>query len=87
VAERCLACDLYDGPGGVIHETPHWVVEHCVGPLGPGTLVVKPKRHVVHVADLSSEEADELGPLLRLERSPAVGARLPPATEKPQLAC
>jgi diadenosine tetraphosphate (Ap4A) HIT family hydrolase len=69
VMEGCLACDLYAGrvplPGGVIHETGHWVVEHCVGPLGVGTLVVKPKRHVVHVADLAAEEADELGPLLR----------------------
>src|SRR5258706_10980554 len=68
--EGCLACDLYAGrmplPGGVIHETRHWAVEHCVGPLGLGTLVVKPKRHVVHVADLSRDEADELGPLLRL---------------------
>jgi diadenosine tetraphosphate (Ap4A) HIT family hydrolase len=68
--EGCLACDLYAGrtplPGGVIHETRHWAVEHCVGPLGLGTLVVKPKRHVEHVADLSRDEADELGPLLRL---------------------
>jgi diadenosine tetraphosphate (Ap4A) HIT family hydrolase len=70
VVEGCLACDLYEGraplPGGSIHETHHWVVEHCIGPLGLGTLVVKPKRHVVHVADLSSDEAAELGPLLRL---------------------
>jgi diadenosine tetraphosphate (Ap4A) HIT family hydrolase len=40
-------------------------VEHCVGPLGVGTLVVKPKRHVVHVANLDDREAAELGPLLR----------------------
>jgi diadenosine tetraphosphate (Ap4A) HIT family hydrolase len=38
--------------------------KHCVGPLGLGTPVVKPKRHVVHVADLGGEEAGELGPLL-----------------------
>ena len=52
-------------PGGVIHETPHWLVEHCVGPLGVGTLIVKPKRHVVRVAELLREEADELGGVLR----------------------
>jgi diadenosine tetraphosphate (Ap4A) HIT family hydrolase len=52
-------------PGGRIHETEHWLVEHCVGPLGVGTLIVKPKRHVVHVADLDDVEAVELGPLLR----------------------
>jgi diadenosine tetraphosphate (Ap4A) HIT family hydrolase len=41
------------------------VVEHCVGPLGVGTLIVKPRRHVLHVADLDADEAAELGPLLR----------------------
>ena len=41
------------------------MVEHCVGPLGVGTLVVKPVRHVTGVDDLSDDEAAELGPLLR----------------------
>jgi diadenosine tetraphosphate (Ap4A) HIT family hydrolase len=57
-------------PGGVIHEAAHWLIEHCVGPLGVGTLIVKPKRHVTRVAELTAEEAAELGPLLR--RSAAV---------------
>jgi diadenosine tetraphosphate (Ap4A) HIT family hydrolase len=35
-----------------------------VGPLGVGTLVVKPERHVLRVADLTEAEAAELGPLL-----------------------
>jgi diadenosine tetraphosphate (Ap4A) HIT family hydrolase len=65
----CLACELTSGaralPGGPVHETALWRVEHCVGPLGVGTLVVKPCRHVLHVAELSAEEAAELGPLLR----------------------
>ena len=30
-----------------------------------GTLIVKPKRHVVHVWELTRAEAAELGPLLR----------------------
>ena len=67
--EGCLACDLTGGrrdlPGGRIHATAHWVVEHCIGPLGVGTLIVKPMRHCLHVADLTEEEAAELGPLLR----------------------
>jgi diadenosine tetraphosphate (Ap4A) HIT family hydrolase len=67
--EGCLACDLAEGrlplPGGVIHETKHWLVEHCVGPLGVGTLILKPKRHVTRVSHLSEDEAAELGPLLR----------------------
>jgi ATP adenylyltransferase len=66
--EGCIACDLAEGrmtlPGGRIHETAHWLVEHCVGPLGVGTLIVKPRRHVVHVARLDPDEAGELGPVL-----------------------
>jgi hypothetical protein len=49
---ECLACDLASGrrplPGGLIHETGACRVEHCVGRLGVGTLVVKPKRHVLN---------------------------------------
>jgi diadenosine tetraphosphate (Ap4A) HIT family hydrolase len=64
----CLACDLASGeaelPGGLIAESSSWRVEHCVGPLGLGTLVVKPKRHVTAIADLSGDEAGEMGPLL-----------------------
>jgi diadenosine tetraphosphate (Ap4A) HIT family hydrolase len=65
----CIACDLTAGrrslPGGVIADTGSWRVEHCVGPLGVGTLIVKPLRHVVHVSDLTGEEAAELGPVLQ----------------------
>ena len=67
--ERCIACDLAEGrqplPGGRIAETDHWLVEHCVGPLGVGALVVKPRRHVTRIAELSVSEAAELGPLLQ----------------------
>jgi diadenosine tetraphosphate (Ap4A) HIT family hydrolase len=65
----CLACDLLVGvrplPGGRLAESAGWVVEHSVGPLGLGTLVVKPVRHVVHVAALTDAESEALGPLLR----------------------
>jgi diadenosine tetraphosphate (Ap4A) HIT family hydrolase len=68
--EGCLACDLTSGrvalPGGRVHATEHWVVEHCIGPLGVGTLVVKPLRHCVHFWELDEGEVAELGPLLRL---------------------
>ncbi|MBA3688654.1 MAG: hypothetical protein H0W81_07485 [Chloroflexi bacterium] len=64
----CLACDLISGasplPGGSILRTHHWAVEHCIGPLGVGSLVVKPLRHVVHFADLEIGEVAEIGPLL-----------------------
>ena len=67
--EGCLACDLAEGrvplPGGVIHEGSFWFVEHCVGPLGVGTLLIKTKRHVTRVSEMTEGEAAELGPLLR----------------------
>ena len=52
-------------PGGLIHRSDSWLVEHCIGPLGLGTLIVKPERHVTSVADLTRAEAAELGPILR----------------------
>ncbi len=65
----CLACSLTRGepepPGGQIFATEGWVVEHCVGPLGVGTLIVKPLRHCLSLADLTSAESAELGPLLK----------------------
>jgi diadenosine tetraphosphate (Ap4A) HIT family hydrolase len=65
----CEACRLTNGdaplPGGRVFQTPHWVVEHCIGALGVGTLIVKPFRHRMHVSDLTMEEAAELGPLLQ----------------------
>jgi diadenosine tetraphosphate (Ap4A) HIT family hydrolase len=74
----CEACDLAEGrhplPGGLIFGTAHWRVEHCVGPLGLGALIVKPLRHVTAVAELSDDEAAELGPLLRT--ASRVAARL-----------
>jgi len=67
--EKCLACSLTDGaldlPGNRIYATRYWVVEHCIGPLGVGTLIVKPFRHCVHFWELTDEEVSELGPLLR----------------------
>ncbi|MBB4787541.1 hypothetical protein [Streptomyces rapamycinicus] len=65
----CLGCDLLAGrrelPGGVLHETTAWVVNHVVGPMNLGTLIVGPREHVVAIADLDDAAAAELGPLLR----------------------
>jgi diadenosine tetraphosphate (Ap4A) HIT family hydrolase len=64
----CLACDLTAGrqhlPGGTILVDGGWRIEHCVGPLGVGTLLLKPARHVTRVADLTSAEAAAQGPLI-----------------------
>ncbi len=67
--DGCLACDLITGavdlPGGRIYESGYWVVEHCVGPLPAGTLILKPFRHVTHVYELTEDEVAELGPMLQ----------------------
>lgn len=69
MGDDCLACALATGrqplPGGLIYRTDSWLVEHWVGPLGLGTLIVKPERHVTAVAELSHAEASEPGPLLQ----------------------
>jgi len=51
-------------PGGQIWGDGHWFVDHCVGPLGLGALVVLPVRHVLHLAELTSEEVSHLGGIL-----------------------
>jgi diadenosine tetraphosphate (Ap4A) HIT family hydrolase len=67
--EGCLACDLAAGrrplPGGIIHHEGGWDVTHCIGPLGVGTLIVVPRRHVLHVWELDAAESAALGPLLQ----------------------
>jgi ATP adenylyltransferase len=66
----CMACDFVEHPenvpGGRVASIGGWVVEHCVGPLGIGTMVVKPARHVVHLSDLDADEVADLGPALTL---------------------
>lgn len=65
----CYACNLANGTenliGGLIAQTQFWRVEHCMGCLGVGTLIVKPKRHVIHVWKLSTAEAREMGLVLK----------------------
>ena len=67
--EGCLGCDVVSGrlqvAGGLLHQTEHWIVNHVVGSMNLGTLVLSPRDHVTAVADLAAEAAAELGPLLR----------------------
>jgi diadenosine tetraphosphate (Ap4A) HIT family hydrolase len=64
----CLACDLTAGrrelPGGLICAAEGWRIEHCVGPLGVGTLLLKPERHVTRIAGLTPQEAAAQGTLI-----------------------
>lgn len=65
----CLGCDLAAGrrhsPGGILCATPSWLVNHVVGAMNLGTLIVAPREHVVAVVDLDDAAARELGPVLR----------------------
>jgi len=67
--DGCLGCEIATGgrdvPGGIVHETSRWIVNHAVGRLNLGTLIVAPRDHVVAIADLDDAAAAELGPLLR----------------------
>jgi len=52
-------------PGGIVHETTSWVVNHVVGSMNLGTLIAGPREHTVAVADLDGTAVIELGPVLR----------------------
>jgi len=45
--------------------TARWRVAHAFGTTVAGWLVVVPLRHITSLAELSGDEAAELGPLLR----------------------
>jgi diadenosine tetraphosphate (Ap4A) HIT family hydrolase len=50
----------------VIYEDDLWRVEHALSPaLLRGWLIVKPRRHVEHLAELTRDEASALGPLVQ----------------------
>jgi diadenosine tetraphosphate (Ap4A) HIT family hydrolase len=67
---RCSACAEVAGelsaPGGVIFDHKLWFVSHHTGRFtDPGELIVKTRRHCESLAELTQEEAEALGPVLR----------------------
>jgi diadenosine tetraphosphate (Ap4A) HIT family hydrolase len=67
---RCSACaemaDEISAPGGTILDTGLWFVSHHTGPFtDPGELIVKSRRHCESLAELTREEGESLGPVLR----------------------
>ena len=67
----CVACDIVSGkriePGGVIYENEYWHVGTVASApvVWRGFLIIKLKRHCLHLADLTPEEAAALGPVIR----------------------
>ena len=54
-----------DAPGPVVYEDRLWHLDHMTRPIAmAGWLVLKPKRHVESIADLTPGESRTLGPLL-----------------------
>ena len=70
MAERCSMCEEVAGrivpPGGVVYRNEWWEVGHHPGQeTDPGELIVKLRRHAESLAELTSEEAAAMGPVLR----------------------
>jgi diadenosine tetraphosphate (Ap4A) HIT family hydrolase len=68
--ENCSVCAELAGripaPGGVVFQDAWWEVAHHTGPwTDPGELIVKARRHVESIAQLTDTEVDALGPVLR----------------------
>lgn len=68
--EACMACDVLEGrleaPGGTIFREGGWVLDHSLSPCAlRGWLILKPERHVEHVAELTPEESASVGSLIQ----------------------
>src|SRR3954447_20721914 len=67
---KCSACAEIAGrhpaPGGIIFDNGLWFVSHHTGEFSdPGELIVKSRRHCESLSELTREEAEALGPVLR----------------------
>jgi diadenosine tetraphosphate (Ap4A) HIT family hydrolase len=67
----CVSCDIVAGnrvePGGVIYENDYWHIGTAISlpVVWRGFLIIKLKRHCEHLAELSSQQAMTLGPLIQ----------------------
>jgi len=73
VMGACRTCELVErrdrGAAPLwdcIIRTPCWDIVHCYGTSLEGWLVLVSREHKSAIADLTDEEASELGPLLKL---------------------
>lgn len=53
-------------PGGRIYVTGNWIVEHCIGNLGYGTVIIKTKKHKENFSQCSNAEIMEFANLLKI---------------------
>jgi diadenosine tetraphosphate (Ap4A) HIT family hydrolase len=69
---ECKTCELVERrdagdapPWDAIMRTPWWDVVHAYGTAIEGWTVLVVRRHITAVADLTDDEAAELGPLIK----------------------
>jgi histidine triad (HIT) family protein len=72
IMEKCIGCEVIRGtiktPGGFIYQDEFWTVTHSISSEGAplkGMLILQPRRHCTHLAELASGEIENLGLLLR----------------------
>jgi diadenosine tetraphosphate (Ap4A) HIT family hydrolase len=70
--DKCIGCEVASGsiktPGGFIYQDEFWTVTHSIYSTGAplkGMLILQPKRHCTLLANLTSDEIENLGLLLR----------------------
>lgn len=59
--QDCLSCNVAAGkiktPGGILYENDYITITHSIPPAqSKGFMIVQPKRHAEHLADLSEVE-------------------------------
>lgn len=67
---ECLSCNVTSGriktPGGILFQNDFLTITHSVPPAQcKGFLIIQPKRHVEHIAELSEDEFESLSKAIR----------------------
>jgi len=63
----CLFCDIASGkiPSKKVHEDPLVVAFHDIQPQAPTHVLVIPKKHIASLLDLTAEDDEAVGHLVR----------------------
>ena len=69
--ENCISCETVSGsfqpPGGIVHDTPKWIVVLRARPLRfPCLPLIVLKRHVEDMASLDIKESSSLGQIMQV---------------------
>jgi histidine triad (HIT) family protein len=72
----CLFCKIIDGriPGTIVHQDDHLVAFKDVNPQAPTHLLIVPRRHLATLNDLTPEDDDLVGEMVRRAAALAAAA-------------